>query len=71
MAEGSRMCGAAWEETAVDSMWYCILSMPDCCGLIIIVLYINGLPFSSSILVVLCYFQALSVVVPHPNDHRC
>lgn len=30
MAEGSWMCGATWEEAAVDCMWHCISPMPDC-----------------------------------------
>lgn len=30
MAEGSWMCGATWEEAAVDCMWHCISPMPHC-----------------------------------------
>ncbi|PQQ07023.1 hypothetical protein Pyn_25975 [Prunus yedoensis var. nudiflora] len=33
MAEGPWLRGATWEEAAMDCMWHCILSMPDCCGL--------------------------------------
>ena len=44
MAEGSWVCGAAWEKTTVDSLWYCISSMPHSAGMISFVsLNSNGL----------------------------
>lgn len=66
MAEGSWLCGAEWEETAVDSMWYCISSMLDRRGLIFLVSYSNDLPlFRSSCG---CHLQVLlGVVVPNPS----